>query len=184
MKIIVGLGNPGKEYENTNHNAGYMVLDKLAGEFSAKFSKKGCDSELAEIYEGGEKVILAKPLTYMNNSGIAVKGLVKKYKINPSEELVIIADDFDIQEGEIKIKKQSGNTTHNGIKSIKYELQTNEFIRVKISIGSKPQFMDTADFVLSKIKNEKTYDAIDKGAEAISLFIKGEQIDKIMQKFN
>ena len=158
MKIIVGLGNPGKEYENTNHNAGYMVLDKLAGEFSAKFSKKGCDSELAEIYEGGEKVILAKPLTYMNNSGIAVKGLVKKYKINPSEELVIIADDFDIQEGEIKIKKQSGNTTHNGIKSIKYELQTNEFIRVKISIGSKPQFMDTADFVLSKIKNEKTID--------------------------
>lgn len=184
MKIIAGLGNPGKEYENTNHNAGYMVLDKIAKEYSVKFSKKACDSEIAEIFIDGEKIILAKPLTYMNNSGIAIKGFVKKYKINPSEDLVVIADDFDIQEGEIRIKKQSGNTTHNGIKSIKYELQTNEFIRVKISIGAKPQFMDTADFVLSKIKNEKTYDSVSKGAEAISLFIKGEPIDKIMQKFN
>lgn len=184
MKLVVGLGNPGKEYEKTNHNAGYLALSAVADSFGKKFSKKECDSLVSEFFVGGEKVILALPLTFMNNSGIAVKQLVNKYKVNAETELMVVSDDFDIKEGTIRIKAVSGNSTHNGIRSVKEHIKSPNFIRLKISIGEKQADMSVADFVLSKIKSESTYDAIKLGACAITDFINGESVQNLMQKYN
>ncbi len=184
MKIIVGLGNPGKEYEETNHNAGFSVVNFVCSKFNEKFTKKDCDCEVASFFVHGEKILLAKPQTYMNNSGVAVRKLVDKYKIDVKNDLVIISDDFDTKEGTIRIRKQSGSTTHNGVRSIKQHLGTNEFIRIKVSIGAKPENMDTADFVLAKIKNQSTYDAIDTATDAIVLFIESKDIESVMQKYS
>ncbi len=184
MKLIVGLGNPGSEYEFTNHNAGFLVVTKVAEILGKKFNKKQCDSEISEFFIDGEKIVLARPLTFMNNSGIAVKQLVKKYNVNTKTELVVVSDDFDIKEGTIRIKSVSGNSTHNGIRSIKAELNTNEFIRLKISIGEKQPAMSVADFVLSKIRNDQTFVAIDKGVNAIINYINGASAEDLMQKYN
>ena len=185
MKLIVGLGNPGEQYKETNHNVGFRVVDKLIKYYAGRETKKiDCDSKVVKIKLNGEEVLLVKPQTYMNNSGLAVKGLVKKYLVDVKNELVVIADDFDIQEGMVKIKTTSGSTTHNGIKSIKAELNTNEFIRIKVSIGAKPAFMDTADFVLSKVRNDKTYEAEEKAFLAVCDFLSGMDINKVMQEYN
>ena len=184
LKIIVGLGNPGKEYEKTNHNAGFSVVNFVCEKFGEKFSKKDCECEVATFFVAGEKIMLAKPQTYMNNSGVAVKKLVDKYKIDPATELMIISDDFDTKEGTIRIRKQSGSTTHNGVRSIKQHLATNEFLRIKVSIGTKPENMDVADFVLSKIRNDATIKAIETGACAVADFVSGDTIEQIMQKYS
>lgn len=184
MKIIVGLGNPGKAYENTNHNAGFSVVNFVCEKFNEKFSKKEAESEISTFFANGEKIILAKPQTFMNNSGIAVRKLVDKYKLNPATELMIISDDFDTKEGTIRIRKQSGSSTHNGIRSIKQHLGTNEFLRIKVSIGTKPEFMDVSDFVLAQIKNDKTYQAIELATNAVCDFINGMAIENVMQKYS
>ena len=184
MKIIVGLGNPGREYDLTNHNAGFSVVDSVCLKFNEKFTKKDCDCEVASFFVDGEKILLAKPQTYMNNSGFAVRKLVDKYKIDVKNNLVIISDDFDTKAGTIRIRKQSGSTTHNGVRSIKQHLGTNEFIRIKVSIGEKPENMDTADFVLAKVKNQSTFDAIDIATMAVVSFVQGEKIDNVMQKYS
>lgn len=185
MFLVVGLGNPGAEYENTNHNVGFRVVDNIANCFNAKFGKKiDCDSLTSKFKVDGEDVILAKPLTYMNNSGFAVKGLIKKYKINPKDELVIISDDFDVKEGTIRIRTISGASTHNGIRSIKQEIGTNEFIRIKVSIGEKPKFMDTATFVLDRVKNENTKISEQKAIDAVCDLLRGETIEKISGKYS
>lgn len=185
MFLVVGLGNPGKEYENTNHNVGFRVVTQVAENYGEKFGKKvDCDSNTCKFKVNGEDVVLAKPITYMNNSGYAVKGLVKKYKVNPKEELVVVSDDFDVKEGTIRIRKVSGASTHNGIRSIKQELGTNEFIRVKVSIGAKPEFMDTATFVLDKVKNEHTKISEQKAVDAICDLLNGETFEKISGKYS
>ena len=184
MKIIVGLGNIGKEYENTNHNAGFMVIDKVAQHFGVSFNKKDCDAMVCGFFVGGEKFLLAKPTTYINNSGIAVQKLVHKYKVDPKEQLMIISDDFDTKEGTIRIRKVSGNSTHNGIRSIKSYLNSNEFLRVKVSIAPKPLEMSVVDFVLAKIKNDNTYSAIDKASKAVIDFIDGQSFEQISQKYS
>ena len=185
MLVIVGLGNPGKEYEKTNHNIGFRVLDRVAKEIGANFEKKvQCNSLIATYGVGENKVILAKPQTYMNNSGLAVSELVNKYKIDAKTELVIVADDFDVAEGTIRIRAKSGNSTHNGIRSIKEHLGTNEFARVKVSIAPKPEFMSVVDFVLAKTKNEQAEKSEDLAVCAVKEFVQGEPIEKIMTKYS
>ena len=184
MLLIVGLGNPGKEYEKTNHNVGFRVVDEVAKSLGEKFKTKECDSLCCSFFAGGERVVLAKPQTYMNNSGIAVKQLVRKYDCNSKDELVVIADDFDCQSGTIRIRTKSGNTTHNGIRSIKQELSTNEFVRIKVSIGSKPEFMSTADFVLSQTKSEATKQSEALAVCAIKELIEGKSVEDISQKYS
>lgn len=184
MKIIVGLGNPDKEYDKTNHNVGFMVLDKVCASLNKKFGKNYCDSLIAEANIKGEKIVFAKPLTYMNNSGKAVKGLMKKFSAE-SPTLLVLADDYDVQAGTIRLKQSVSSTTHNGIKSIISELGNKEFNRVKISIGKKPNSeMSTADFVLSKIKSPDTFKAIDKAADLVLDYVNGAEIDALMQKYN
>ena len=184
MKIIVGLGNPGSEYENTNHNVGFLVVDDIAKNYGERFTKELCNSKVCSFYINSEKIILVKPQTYMNNSGIAVSAIVKKYKINTETDLIVISDDIDIREGVIRIRKESNSSTHNGIRSIVSCLGTNKFLRVKVSIAPRPEFGNLADYVLSKIKNDSIYNAITKAKDAIIQYIEGEEIDKIINKYS
>ena len=117
MYLIVGLGNPDKQYEKTFHNMGYIAVGDAAEALGVKFKKKECEASVAEAYAGGEKIILARPLTYMNNSGRAVKQLMAKYKI-PESNLVVIYDDYDLPKGKIRIRAAGSAGTHNGMRSI------------------------------------------------------------------
>ncbi len=184
MKLIVGLGNIGKEYEHTNHNAGFEVLDLLSKEFDLKFNKRGCDADYSELNFMGEKFIVAKPRTYMNESGRSVKSFVSKFKIDLAD-VMIINDDIDLEPGHIRIKKFGSAGTHNGLKSIIRELQSENFIRVRVGIGKQKEHQDLADFVLSKmVMSDVQKQGLIRASEAVSAFIHGETIDKIMTKFN
>lgn len=157
MYVIVGLGNPGQKYSKTFHNMGFMVADKLASFLNAKFTSKKCDAAvcLAE-YEGIEMVI-AKPLTFMNNSGQSVVKLLKTYKAKP-ENLIVISDDIDLPRGIIRYREKGSAGTHNGLRNIVACLKTQEFKRVRIGID-KPE-CPLIDYVLSRI-DKKTMDVLD-----------------------
>ena len=134
MFIIVGLGNPGREYANTRHNAGYMALDVLADRFNIDIKRHNFRSVFGEGRIGSEKVVLAKPETFMNNSGFAVRDLLNWYKV-PHDHLLVIYDDADIPLGTIRMREKGSAGTHNGMKSIVYQLGFDDFPRVRIGIG-------------------------------------------------
>ena len=151
MKIIVGLGNPGKEYELTRHNVGFYILDKYLGDIKWKNSKQN-----ALIYEknvNGEKVIFVKPLTFMNNSGEAVREILKYYKAF-IDDLLVIQDDIALELGKSRIKYESSDGGHNGIKSIINNLGTNRFLRLKIGLAKEHE-VDTIDYVLGKLSKKE-----------------------------
>lgn len=150
MKLVVGLGNPGREYKNTRHNIGFMVLDDYLGKVDWK-NKMESYFYTTEI--NGEQVIFLKPLTYMNLSGIAVSKVAKFYKIQP-KDILIIQDDLDMQPGSYKVKRNSSSGGHNGIKSIISELNTEEFGRLKVGIG-KSSNIPTDKYVLGKFTKEE-----------------------------
>lgn len=133
MYLIVGLGNPEAKYETTFHNMGFLAVGEAAEKLGVKFKKKECEASVAEAFIGGEKVVLARPVTYMNASGRAVKQLVSKYKI-PLENLIVVYDDYDLPKGHIRIRASGSAGTHNGMRSIIGELGTGEFARVRVGI--------------------------------------------------
>jgi peptidyl-tRNA hydrolase, PTH1 family len=153
MKLIVGLGNPGKEYENTRHNAGFIALDILCAKLSGSFSvSKKFNALIAETKIGREKVFLLKPQTYMNESGMSVRAVLDFYKIG-RENVIIFHDDKDIAIGVYKIQSGRSSAGHNGVKSIIEHLGTQEFIRVRLGIKPEHPIADTVDFVLSKLSS-------------------------------
>ncbi len=185
MFAIVGLGNPGRPYEGTRHNVGFDTVDLLAYRNNITLNKLKFKSVYGEGIIGKEKVILLKPQTYMNNSGMAVLDLYNFYRI-PVESILIIVDDIDIGFGTIRIKRKGSAGSHNGLKSIIYHLQSENFPRVKIGIGKKKENQDLADFVLSRFnkeEREKIDEAIEKAALAVETII-ADGIDKAMNKFN
>lgn len=153
MKLIVGLGNPGKEYENTRHNVGFMVLDSYAEKYSISFQKSKFKGLIAEFFYNGEKILLLKPETYMNLSGEAVSKLVNFYSI-PTSDILIISDDLDLKIGNFKLKPSGSSGGHNGLKNIEDNLKTSEYKRLKIGI-SNDKLMDTKDYVLGKFSKEE-----------------------------
>jgi PTH1 family peptidyl-tRNA hydrolase len=191
MKLIVGLGNPGKKYERTWHNLGWLTLEALA-EFceTGKFKKSAkFQAEVTEITINGEKIILAKPQTFMNLSGESVATIASFYKIKP-QDVIVIHDDIDLALGRIKISQDSASGGHNGIKSIIEKLGTKDFIRVKVGVKSldedKLKNMDTADYVLSGWnRNEKPIvtEQIKKAGEA-ALAIIESGIESAMNQYN
>ena len=184
MRLIVGLGNIGEQYKNTNHNAGFMVADGLAEKLGVKFSRRGCDADYAEANVEGCKLILAKPRTFMNSSGLSVKSFVKKFKIN-AQDILVVSDDIDLDPGKIRIRKFGSAGTHNGLKSIVSELGTEQFCRLRVGIGQKPEHFDLADFVLSNMRmTDAQRSGILRAVEAAQLFASGEDIEKIMSKYN
>ncbi|NLY44468.1 MAG: aminoacyl-tRNA hydrolase [Tissierella sp.] len=185
MYVVVGLGNPGKDYTNTRHNVGFNTIDLIAKRNNIDLNKIKFKSVYGEGLIGREKVILVKPQTYMNNSGITVKELTQFYKL-PVEDIIVIVDDIDIGFADIRIKAKGSAGSHNGLKSIIYHLQEDKFPRVKIGIGKKHPEQDLADFVLSRFSKEETpdiEDSISKAAEAVEAIIQ-EDIESAMNKFN
>ena len=185
MYAVIGLGNPGREYENTRHNIGFNTVDLLADRNGIDINKIKFKSVYGKGRIGNESVLLLKPQTYMNNSGISVLELYKYYKI-PIENILVVVDDIDIDFGVVRIKRKGSAGTHNGLKSIIYHLQRNDFPRIKIGVGSPPPEWDLADFVLSRFQNkeEKTIkESIEVACESIETIIK-EDRDKAMNKFN
>ena len=185
MKIIVGLGNPGKEYEKTRHNAGYRVLDKVADKLGIDVNK----SKFKGIYGSkgmlDKKIILCKPLTYMNLSGDCVVELLKYYKAD-IEDLIVIYDDIDIDVGKIRIKPSGSPGTHNGMKDITKKIGSKEFVRVRIGTGKPTDGRDLADYVLGKFSKEEDkiiLDTIDKASDAV-IDIINNGIQDAMNKYN
>ena len=187
MKLIVGLGNFGKEYENTFHNLGFAAIDRAAEILGFKFSKEKFRAKLAEGKIGDEKVVLAKPLTYMNLSGLAVSDLVNFYKTD-LKNLLVIYDDYDLKSGYIRVRESGSAGTHNGMRNVMEVLGTSDFARVRI--GFKPEgeiLVPLIDFVLSKIpdtEKEIFLKATESAANAAVAFIKGEKVSDIIAKYN
>ncbi len=188
MKLIVGLGNPDKSYENTYHNLGFMAVDKTAELLGIEFTKTKCRAKIAETVLTGEKVMLAKPQTYMNLSGESIRELVDFYKIDLSD-LLVIYDDYDLPQGELRIRENGSSGTHNGMRNILAQLGSGEFARIRI--GFKPKTNEfnipLIELVLSGIKGaeKELFDEMTLLAGKAGLeFAKGVQLDRIMQKYN
>ena len=175
MMLIVGLGNPGKEYENTYHNIGFMALDFYLKNLGLTLNKKKDNSLILEEKINSKKIIFCKPLTYMNLSGTSVVALSNKFKVEKNK-ILIIYDDIDLEEGVVRFRKEGSAGTHNGMKDIINKMGTTEVARIRIGIG-KPTHkeQDLANFVLSKIKNKDLYEpAFLKVKEILDEFILNE----------
>jgi PTH1 family peptidyl-tRNA hydrolase len=182
---VIGLGNPGKEYEGTRHNMGFEVIDALIER--SRIPQAG--SKFHAVYGtgiiGGQKAVLAKPLTYMNLSGTTVRELCDFYKIE-SSDLIIVSDDIDLAPGQIRIRKTGSAGGHNGLKDIIQKMGTQDFIRVRVGTGAKPQNWDLADYVLghfSKSDRKLIDEAVIRAAEAVEC-IASEGTDAAMNKYN
>ena len=185
MYLVVGLGNPEKKYFNTFHNMGFMVVDRLAEKLGVSFTKGECRAVTAHAKINGEKVIIAKPVTYMNLSGEAVQELTHKYKIEKGK-LIVAYDDIDIPIGKLRIRQNGSAGTHNGMKNIVQMLSTDDFPRVRVGIGKETP-MELVNYVLSEVTEDdhKALDPIlDQAAASLSDFVHGEPIDHVMQKYN
>lgn len=186
MYLIVGLGNPGREYENTRHNAGYMVVDALAEKCSIDVLEKKHKALIGKGVVAGQKCILMKPLTYMNLSGESVMDACQYYKIDPTQELIVISDDISLEVGKLRIRKKGSAGGHNGLKNIIAHFGHDTFMRLKVGVGNKPPRMDLADYVLGHFtKEERTLmeEAAGRGAKAIQAILT-EGPDKAMNLFN
>ena len=185
MFVVIGLGNPGKDYTNTRHNVGFDTLDILSKRNNIELNKIKFKAVYGEGTICNEKVLLVKPQTYMNNSGISVRELMQFYKV-PIQNIIVVVDDIDIDFATIRIKIKGSAGSHNGLKSIIYHIQDDEFPRVKIGIGKKHQNQDLADFVLSRFSKDERIDieaSILTAAEAVETII-CEDINKAMNKYN
>jgi PTH1 family peptidyl-tRNA hydrolase len=184
MYLVVGLGNPGKQYAGTRHNIGFEVIDYICSEKNVKLDKSKFNAVYGEYRLKDEKVLLVKPLTYMNRSGNAVLDISRYYKIDP-ENIIVIYDDIDLEPGKLRIRPNGSGGTHNGMKSIIYQLQTETFSRIRVGIGRNKQ-MDLASFVLQKFSKEEIdhlTDIVKNAALAVDEIIE-KTVDTAMNKYN
>jgi len=185
MYIIAGLGNPGKEYENTRHNAGFSVIDELANKHNIDIDNSKFKGMLGKGVINGEKVVLVKPLTYMNNSGECIRAVMDYYKTD-IDDFIVVFDDISLDVGKLRVRPKGSAGGHNGIKSIIAHLGSDGFKRVKFGVGNKPSGWDLADWVLGRFnkEDEKTLeDAKKRACEAIET-IMAEGTEFAMNKFN
>jgi peptidyl-tRNA hydrolase, PTH1 family len=185
VKLIVGLGNPGKKYERTRHNLGFMVADRLAAKHGVAVTRKKYDSFIGEWNRGGEKVLLVKPQTYMNRSGQALRSLLRYLPVE-AEDVAVIHDDLDLPFGRIRIRQQGSAGGHNGMLSILEVLGERAFSRLRIGIGRPPPGMDPTDFVLQGFSPDEAArlnDIVSKAADAVECLL-DEGARRAMEKFN
>ena len=183
MYVIVGLGNPGKKYENTKHNAGFWVIDRLSEVMNIPLDKKSCGSILGMGMYEGKKILLAKPQTFMNLSGEAVIQILNYY--DNTDGLLIIHDDLDLPEGTLRFKEGGGLAGHNGLKSISQHLHSNDFDRLRMGIG-RPERQKVVNYVLEPFvsdKQELVDQAVKDSATGIGLWLK-EGVQKAMNQYN
>ncbi|QHQ60479.1 aminoacyl-tRNA hydrolase [Anaerocolumna sedimenticola] len=185
MYIIVGLGNPTREYQATRHNIGFDVITRISDDYNIPLDFKKHKAICGRGYIEGEKVVLAQPQTFMNLSGESVRELVDFYKVKP-QEVIVIYDDISLDAGQLRLRAKGSAGGHNGIKSIINHLGTQEFPRIKVGVGDKPAGWDLADYVLSRFKEEEQpiiRDAIKKSSEAVKSIIK-DGMESAMNIYN
>lgn len=185
MKVIIGLGNPGTEYENTRHNVGFMAIDKIAEKISNSNFKKEFKGEVATGYIGSEKIFLLKPQTFMNLSGEAVSEIMNFYKLS-TEDIIVIYDDMDTEVGSFRIRKKGSAGGHNGIKSIIQHLKREDFPRIRIGIGRPSEHFTVVKYVLSNFTSEEktALDTVLNKINDITTSIIKDGLDIAMNKYN
>ena len=186
MYLIVGLGNPGRKYEKTRNNMGFDVIDCLVEKHGVPQSGVKFNAMFGKGIIGGERVILMKPLSFMNLSGGPVREMVNFFKIDPEKELIVIYDDIDLDPGQLRIRKQGSAGGHNGMKDIIRCLGTDRFVRVKVGVGARPQDWDLADYVLSRFSDadRKVIDeGIEQAADAVEMAVE-KGVDIAMNQYN
>ena len=186
MYIIAGLGNPERKYDGTRHNVGFAVVDILAKEYGIELTEKKFKAIYGKGKIGEEKVILAKPLTYMNLSGESIGQMAEYFKIDPGRDLIILSDDIDQEIGNIRVRPKGSAGGHNGLKNIILHLGTDEFRRVRIGVGHKPAGMDLADHVLSHFsaaQQKEMDESMAAAADAVKAIIE-QGTDAAMNLFN
>jgi peptidyl-tRNA hydrolase, PTH1 family len=185
MRLIVGLGNPGSDYEWTPHNMGFLAVDRIAERAGIRITRPEAKSYVGRGKFAGEEVILAKPQTMMNLSGVAVRMLLEKYECDPAE-MIVLTDEVDLPWGMLRIRERGSGGTHNGLKSIVAALGTGEFIRVRLGIQPEKIWGDLSDYVLSKLRRAERETAGQMVTDAIDAveLIMTEGVNKAMSKFN
>jgi PTH1 family peptidyl-tRNA hydrolase len=187
MKLIVGLGNPGIEYQFTPHNLGFLAIDRIAEQYGATVSNRRCKAQTGKATIAGHEVLLAKPETYMNLSGLAMRELVNEYEIDPSRDLIVIYDELDLPFGTIRIRPRGGTAGHNGMESIIGALGgSQEFLRIRLGIAPDHPVRDGASYVLSQLKKSQMTqvdEMLDAASEAVKVILSGGP-EAAMNRFN
>ncbi len=186
MKLIVGLGNPGIEYQFTPHNLGFLTIDRIANDLKIEVRNRQCRALTARATIAGEPVVLAKPETYMNLSGLSVRELVAEHQVDVSRDLVVIYDELDLPLGTIRIRQRGSSAGHNGMESILGALDTDEFLRIRLGVSPERKVADGVQYLLSPFRKaqEKAVDElIDLGAQAVDVVLK-EGPAAAMNRFN
>lgn len=185
MWVVVGLGNPGRRYARTRHNVGFVFVQRVARHWGVKFRKRKFGAKVAELARNEERLVLAKPQTYMNKSGLAVKQIVVGYQLSP-QDLIVVYDDLDIPIGQIRVRKEGRPGSHKGMSSIVAEIGTSKFPRLRVGIGPHSGGSDASEFVLSPFSREEDpilEEALVRAEQALEMVIDG-RIDAAMNSFN
>ena len=185
MKLIAGLGNPGPEYVLTPHNLGFMAVDRVAEQHSMEISRPEANALTAHLRMNGADVLLVKPLTFMNLSGVSVRRLMERYELSPPD-LTVLVDEADLPFGTLRIRKQGSAGGHNGLKSIIGALGSDEFVRVRMGVQPDHPVSDRAAHVLSPFRRsqlETVAEMVDRAAEAVEVIVR-EGVERAMNRFN
>jgi len=175
VKLIVGLGNPGDEYRLTPHNLGFLAVDRIAGDLGVEVRNRQCRALTARVVIGGKTILLVKPETYMNLSGMSVRELMAEYEANPESDLIVIQDELDFPLGTLRIHTRRGSAGHNGIESIIEALGTNDFLRIRIGVAPEHKVADGKEYLLAPMRKRdlETVDPVlDTAAEAVTVILK------------
>ena len=186
MKLIVGLGNPGIEYQFTPHNLGFLAIDRIANESGVEVRNRNCRALTARAVIEDQQVLLAKPETYMNLSGLAVRELVAKYEIDPASDLILIYDELDLPLGAIRIRQRGSSAGHNGMESVIGALGTQEFLRIRMGIAPDRKIADAVKYVLTPFRKAQLKlvdEVLDTTLEAVRVILR-DGPDAAMNRFN
>jgi len=186
VKLIVGLGNPGIEYQFTPHNVGFLAVDRIAEQCGVMVDNRHCKALTARARIGKEEILLAKPETYMNLSGLSVQELVRKYEIDPQQDLIVIYDELDLPLGTIRVRERGSSAGHNGMQSVINSLDTQEVLRIRLGIAPDHPVKDGSRYVLSQFKKSQLVtldELLDTAAEAVKVILE-EGRSAAMNRFN
>jgi peptidyl-tRNA hydrolase, PTH1 family len=186
VKLIVGLGNPGIEYQFTPHNLGFLTIDRIASECGVEVRNRHCRALTARAVIGSEPVLLAKPETFMNRSGMSVRELVAEHEIRPEADLIVIYDELDLPWGAIRIRQRGSSAGHNGMESVIGAVGTQEFLRIRLGVAPDRKVADAMTYLLApfrKVQLKQVDEVIDKAAEAVNVILK-EGPAAAMNRFN
>ena len=186
MKLIVGLGNPGIEYQFTPHNLGFLAVDRIAEQCGVVVNNRHCRAQTARARIGDEELVLAKPETFMNLSGMSVRELVEKYEVQPASGLVLLYDELDLPFGALRVRPRGRSAGHNGVESVMSALGTQEFTRIRMGVAPDHPVADGAKYVLAQFKKAQypvVDEVLDAAAEAVKVIL-ADGVQAAMNRFN